>query len=113
MKMIRWRIEILNERVEEEINDLPQDMRARLQRIVELLIEFGPHKLGEPYIKPLKNKLWEIRCKGKDGIGRVIYIAASGRRLVILHAFIKKTQKTPEGALKLALTRMKEIKNDV
>ena len=110
--MMMWKIEILNETVEKEINDFPEDLRARLQRIIELLRTFGPHHLGEPYIKPLRKKLWEIRCKGKDGIGRVIYVAASGRRLVLLHAFIKKTQRTPARSLKLSMDRLKEMNND-
>lgn len=109
--MIIWRVEALNEKVEQEIADFPEDMKARLQRVINLLIEFGPYKLGEPYIKPLSNKLWEMRFRGKDGIGRAIYVAGTGRRLIILHAFIKKTQKTPAGALGLALKRMKEIKD--
>jgi phage-related protein len=50
-----------------------------------------------------------MRLRGKDGIGRVIYTAAPGRRLVVLHAFVKKTQKTPRSALYLALTRLKEL----
>lgn len=110
--MINWCVEILNEKVQKEIEAFPRDMRAHLQKIVELLQEFGPHHLGEPYIKPLKSKLWEIRCKGRDGIGRAVYMASSGKKLIILVAFIKKTPKTPQKILELALKRAKDIKND-
>ncbi len=62
-----------------------------------------------PYCRPLGNKLWEMRLTGKAGIGRAVYVAASGRRLVVLHAFVKKTRKTPRRALALALARLQEI----
>jgi phage-related protein len=58
---------------------------------------------------PLRDKLWEMRMSGRDGIARAIYIAVSGRRIVILHALVKKTQKTPPQAIRLALTRAKEL----
>jgi phage-related protein len=63
----------------------------------------------EPYVKPLGSKLFEIRMKGKDDIARAIYIAATGQRLVVLHAFQKKTAKTPRSAIRIALERAKEV----
>jgi phage-related protein len=62
-----------------------------------------------PHVRPLGEKLWEMRLAGVAGIGRAIYTAASGRRLVILHAFVKKTQKTPQRAIELAHKRLREI----
>ena len=106
---MEWTIEPLNETVEDEIAALPKDMQARYLRIADLLHTFGPHQVGMPYCRPLGNKLWEMRLTGKAGIGRAIYVAASGRRLVVLHAFVKKTKKTPRRALALALARLKEI----
>lgn len=50
-----------------------------------------------------------MRLSGKTGIGRAIYIAAAGRRLIILHAFVKKTEKTPKRAIDIALGRMKAM----
>lgn len=73
------------------------------------MVAIGPQRMREPHVKPLGNKLWEMRMSGRDGIARAIYILATGRRIVILHAFIKKTQKTPAGAIRLALTRAKEL----
>ncbi len=84
-------------------------MQARFLRIAELLRRFGPHQVGMPHVRPLGDKLWEMRMRGRTGIGRAIYVAASGRRLVVLHAFVKKTQKTPRRALELALARLKEV----
>lgn len=104
-----WHVEFMDERVEAELLALPKDMQARFLHIAELLQEFGPQHVGMPHIRPLGNKLWEIRLSGKSGIGRAIYMAMRERRLVVLHVFVKKTQKTPPRAIELALARAKEI----
>jgi phage-related protein len=83
-------------------------MQARFLRISELLETFGPQRIGLPHVRPLGEKLWEMRLSGKEGIGRTIYTAAAGRRLVVLHAFLKKTQKTMRSTIDLALKRLKE-----
>jgi phage-related protein len=98
----------LDGRVDEELDALPADIRDRFVRIAHLLEEFGPQKVREPYVKPLGGKLWEMRMKGKDGIARAIYLAASGRRLVVVHVFVKKTMKTPRNAIDTATRRAKE-----
>jgi phage-related protein len=105
-----WTVEPLNRAVEKELMDLPADMRAAFVRISELLIEHGPQHGGKPYVSPLRKKLYEMRMSGKDGIGRAIYIAVRGRRLIVLHAFIKKTQRTPKRAIDMALRRTREIR---
>ena len=104
-----WTVEILNPRVEAELLALPKDMQARFLHVAELLEEFGPQQVGMPHIRPLEDKLWEMRLKGKSCIGRAIYIASRGKRLVVLHVFVKKTQKTPRRAIELARQRAKEI----
>lgn len=78
-----------------ELGQLPTDMKAKLTRLLELIQKVGPLELREPHVKNLSNKLWEIRLSGRDGISRVIYGIFSQRRIGLLHAFIKKTQKTP------------------
>jgi len=60
-------------------------------------------------IKHLKDKLWEIRLKGRDGISRAMYVTATGKRVVVLRVFTKKTQKTPRKEIALALERAKEV----
>lgn len=80
-------------------------------RISELLEGFGPQHVGMPHVRPLGEKLWEMRLMGSAGIDRAIYTAASGRRLIVLHAFVKKTQKTPQRAIDAAHRRMREIKS--
>ena len=104
-----WSVEPLNVTVEAELFALPADMQARFLRITDLLRTFGPQHLGMPHVRPLGKKLWEIRLTGKSGIGRAIYVAAPGRRLVVLHAFVKKTEKIPRRALNVALARLKKV----
>ncbi len=107
--METWRVEVLNDIVRAEIAALPRDIRARLTHIVDMMIAVGPERMRAPHVKPLRDKLWEMRMSGRDGIARAIYVAARGRRVVILHAFVKKTQKTPPQAIRLALQRAKEL----
>jgi phage-related protein len=85
-------------------------MQARLIRVTELIRIFGLNALREPQVKHLTGKLWEIRLSGRSGIGRVIYAAAIGQRVVLLRAFIKKTQTTPKREIEIALERLKELK---
>lgn len=108
--MNKWTVEVLNKTVEAELEALPPSLRAKLAHIVELITTFGLENVHEPYIKHIEDKIWEMRMKGKDNIGRALYVTAKGRRVVILHAFIKKTQKTPNKAKKLAQQRLKELK---
>jgi len=95
--------------VEAEVLSLPKDMQARFLRISELLESFAPQRVGLPHVRPLGEKLWEMRLSGKEGIGRAIYATAAGRRLIVLHAFVKKTRKTPRSAMNWALKRLKEL----
>jgi phage-related protein len=50
-----------------------------------------------------------MRLKGRDGISRALYITASGRRVVVVRIFVKKSQKTPNREIELALNRAKEL----
>ncbi len=103
--MNAWEV-IVHPRAELELLTLPADMRARFLRIAEMLEEFGPQKVGLPHVRPLEDKLWEMRMQGRDGIARAIYAAIQGRRLLVLHVFVKKTQATPRAAIETARKRM-------
>ena len=83
---------------------------ADYARLAELLIEHGP-SLRLPHSRALGDGLFELRPHGRTGIGRAFYCFMVGKRVVVLHAFIKKTQQTPERELKLARRRLKEIQN--
>src|SRR3989304_1875038 len=89
----------------------PVDVVADYARIVELLIEHGPN-LRLPHSRAFGGGLFELRPRGKSGIGRAFYCFLVGQRVVILHAFIKKSQETPAHETKIARKRMKEIQND-
>jgi len=106
---VSWSVLFVNSAAQVELDALPIDMRARFERIVTLIRDHGLEKVREPYVKHLEDKLWEMRLKGRDGIARAIYVAASGRRIVVLRTFVKKTEKTPKRELELARERAKEI----
>jgi len=103
-------MEFFNESVEAETFSLPPKILAKMLHIFEL-IEMAGAKLGEPYTKPLNNRLFEVRAKAKEGIGRSIYCYQRGQKIIILHSFVKKDQKTPKRDLEIALKRKREIDN--
>ncbi len=105
-----WSVSVLNDAVADELDALPPDMRAKLARIIALIEALGLERVREPYVKHLQDRLWEMRMTGRDGISRAIYVTASGKRVVIVRAFIKKTQKTPRSELELARKRAEELK---
>jgi phage-related protein len=104
-----WIVETLNDVVDAELETLPADMLARFRHISQLIEEFGLERVREPHVKHLRGPLWEMRLTGKDGISRALYVTAVGRRVVVVRAFVKKTQKTPIREIELALKRAKEI----
>ena len=103
-----FEIEYFHVRVLAEIEAWPVDVLADYARLVELLMEYGPH-LRLPHSRAFGGGLFELRPKGRAGIGRAFYCFQIGKRVVVLHAFIKKTPQTPDRELKLARKRLKEI----
>ena len=104
-----WIVETLNETVDRELEALPEDMRARFVRIAELIQAVGLPNVREPHVKHIRGPIWEIRLKGRSGIARALYVAASGMRVVVVRAFVKKTQATPNSEIDIALKRAQEI----
>ncbi|MBU1745952.1 MAG: type II toxin-antitoxin system RelE/ParE family toxin [Proteobacteria bacterium] len=105
-----YSITYFHSRVKAEIESWPDGILADYARIVELLMEFGPN-LRMPHSRAMGGGLFELRPRGREGIGRVFYCFVIGQRVVILHAFVKKTPDTPEHELKIARKRMKEVQN--
>lgn len=103
-----WTIEYYSQQLEMEVLNLPEGLLARYLHLTELMIEFGSN-LGMPHTKPIDKGLFELRLKSKEGIARVFYCTKVGKRIVMLHSFIKKTQKIPKKEQKLAIQRMKEV----
>ena len=85
------------------------DIQASFLRVARLIEAEGLGKLREPYVKHLEGPVWEMRMKGRDGIARAAYVAATGQRVVVVHVFAKKTQKTPRREIQTALRRAKEV----
>jgi phage-related protein len=107
---MRWAFQTLNALVDAEISALPPDMQGRFLRFAEIIEQVGFEGLPRDSVKHLEDKLWELRMTGRDGISRAIYVTATGRRVVVVRVFIKKTQKTPPRELDIARQRAKEIK---
>ncbi len=103
------RIRVLNRRVEKELHDLGVEVQAALDHTVELMQRHGSYALGMPHVRKLQHPVWEIRLKDRQGIARVLFVSVLVNEIVLLHAFRKKTQKTPKQAIDLALQRLKEL----
>ncbi|MDA8110247.1 MAG: type II toxin-antitoxin system RelE/ParE family toxin [Betaproteobacteria bacterium] len=104
-----WSVSYYSEKVRNRVFALPAGILADYLRIVELLQEHGAD-LGMPHSRALGGGLFELRAKGREGIGRVLYCTAIGKTVIVLHSFVKKTQATPQDELRTARKRMKEVK---
>jgi phage-related protein len=105
-----YAISYYSQDVEEEILSLPDTLAARYIILTRRMIALGPN-LGEPHTKAFGEGLFELRLKGAEGIARVFFCTLVGKRIVMLHSFIKKTDKTPPREREIAETRMKEVKH--
>ena len=110
-----WSIEFFSSKVEADALGFPPGIKAKLLHIMELVEKHGPN-IGKPHIESIRGKdsqgLFEMRPKGKEGIGRAFYCTAIGHKIIILHCIIKKAQKARKSDLDIAKQRMKEIKNE-
>jgi phage-related protein len=107
---MNWTVTFYSDRVEAEILALPAGFIARFIRYAEKMEHYGPD-LGMPHTKAMGDGLFELRLKATEGIARVFYCTLVGQRVVMLHHFIKKTDKTPVKESKVARLRKKEIEN--
>lgn len=105
-----FEVEYFHPRVKSEIESWPVGILADYARLIELLMEFG-HDIGMPYSRPMGGGIFELRPRGREGIGRALYCFVTAQRVVVLHAFVKKTMRTPEHDLKIARRRLKEVQN--
>ncbi len=102
-----WKIDFYNG-VDEQILSMPPKVQARMIRLLELMESQGAH-LGPPHTESMGDGLFEIRAKAKEGIGRSLFCYLKGKHIYVLHAFIKKSQKTPKKELEIARQRQKEV----
>ena len=105
---MNWKVSFFNEKVSKATLAFPKGVLANFLHIVEMIEQFGP-SLGMPYTKAFGKGLFEIRAKGTEGIGRSFFCTIKGNEVVILHSFIKKTNKIPKKDLDIAQKRKKEV----
>ena len=107
---MNWTVEFLDDAVRADLEAMPRDIVASFLRIVEMMETHGLEKMRAPYVKHLEGPVWEMRMKGKDGIARPAYVTATGRRVVVVSVFAKKTMKTPRREIETALRRAREVR---
>jgi phage-related protein len=107
--MSGWTVEVLDDEVEAELNTWPAELRASLAHIILRIKSIGIERMCEPHVKHIDGKLWEMRASGKDTEGRALYVTATGRRVIIVLTFIKKTRKTPRHIIEKAQERARSI----
>lgn len=103
-----WNVTFFNRRVKEETLAFPAGILADLLHILEIIEQSGPD-IGRPHTAPLGEGLFEIRAKGREGIGRSLFCCVKGKQVIILSSFVKKTQRIPRDELDKARKRMKEL----
>jgi phage-related protein len=108
---VNWRVSFYNQKLEEGILRLPAGAVARFLQYAERMETYGPD-LGMPHSRAMGNGLFELRLKASEGIARVFYCTLAGRRIVMLHQFAKRSQRTPPKELDIARKRMKEVKDE-
>jgi phage-related protein len=104
-------ITYFSEIVQEQILSLPDSLAARYVVLTRRMQVLGAH-LGEPHTKAIGRGLFELRLKGPDGIARVFFCTLTGKRIVMLHGFVKKTDRTPARELEVARARLKEVRHE-
>jgi phage-related protein len=107
---MNWTITYYSEALQEDIIALPAGLLGRYLRYTDRMEIYGPD-LGMPHTRAMGNGLFELRLEASEGVARVFYCTMIGKKIVILHQFTKKTQKTPPKELALARRRMKEVKD--
>ncbi|MEO8046263.1 MAG: type II toxin-antitoxin system RelE/ParE family toxin [Nitrospirota bacterium] len=96
--------------VQAEILSLPDTLAARYIVLTRRMVVLGPN-LGAPHTKAFGDGLLELRLKGTEGIASVFFCTLVGKRIVMLHSFIKKSDKTPTREREIAEARLKEVKD--
>jgi phage-related protein len=105
-----WTIVYFNQRVQNDVMAMPAGVLADYLRLCDAMTLFGAD-LRMPHSRALGDGLFELRPKGREGIGRVFYCAQQGKSIVVLHSFLKKTQDTPDNEMRKARQRLKDVQN--
>ncbi|WP_028604883.1 type II toxin-antitoxin system RelE/ParE family toxin [Ottowia thiooxydans] len=106
LSVVFFRTEAGTEPVREWLRELTVEDRKTIGIDIKT-VQYG-WPLGMPLVRKMEPGLWEVRCDIADGIARVLFTAKAGQ-MVLLHGFVKKTQKTPDNELKTARNRLKKL----
>jgi phage-related protein len=108
---MEWDIVYYSDDVQQAIAEFPPGIQARYIHLTERMATFGPD-LGMPHTRAMGKGLFELRLRSKEGIGRVFFFTQPGGRIMMVHAFVKKSAKTPVKELKVARDRMRKAQKD-
>ena len=103
-----WEIVYYSGEVQEAIGAWPVGVRAYYARLTERMRVFGPN-LGMPFTRSMGQGLFVMRARGKEGIGRAFFCTVLERKIVVLHAYVKKSQKAPQRELEVARRRLDDV----
>ena len=107
----KFQVEFVNENARQELLSLPKKIRAKAFSFLVKMLEVGPNFVI-PFTRALEKGIFEVRAKGEEGIGRVLFCARIGKRIIVLRCFVKKTQKTSRKEIDIAIARLKELENE-
>jgi len=108
---MEWAIFYYSEELTQLLLGMPHGIQARYINLTERMLVFGPN-LGMPHTRSMGGGLFEMRMKSQEGIGRVFFGILPGRQIMMLHAFVKKSAKTPAKELQIARRRLTEVQSD-
>ena len=106
LSVVFYRTEAGSEPVRDWLRELTVEDRKAIGIDIKT-VQYG-WPLGMPLVRKMESGLWEVRCDIADGIARVLFTAKGGQ-MVLLHGFVKKTQKTPDNELKTARSRLRKL----
>ena len=106
LSVVFYRTEAGSEPVRDWLRELTVEDRKAIGIDIKT-VQYG-WPLGMPLVRKMEPGLWEVRCDIADGIARVLFTAKAGQ-MVLLHGFVKKSQKTPDNELKTARNRLKKL----
>lgn len=91
--------------ISEFLDKLNHQQQSKVIRLISTIEKYGLDSANPHLRKVLNTPLWEIRILGKDNI-RIFYVSIIFNEIILLHGFIKKTQKTPPKEIQIALNRL-------
>lgn len=107
LRVLFFRTAAGREPVPEWLRDLDRESKRTIGEDI-MTVQYG-WPLGMPLVRSLGDGIWEVRSQIRDGIARVLFLT-EGNTMVLLHGFMKKSQKTPSQELETARKRASDIR---